>query len=117
MHGVNRLAQEAFWCPRCEEEHPIESVNRDWKCPTCGEFIHVQAISRDGTERIAIIRKRASELREGDLFLMPGQLDGDSYQVLGVNQLKNGLGIGLRGWGKYKIDSDEPVNCRIGTWS
>jgi hypothetical protein len=48
---------------------------------------------------------------------MPGQLDGDSYQVLGVNQLKNGLGIGLRGWGKYKIDSDEPVNCRIGTWS
>lgn len=117
MHRVNRLAQEKFWCPDCEEVHSVEVVENDWKCPTCGEYIHVQAISRDGTERIVIVRKRASEIKTGDLFLMPGELDGDFYQVLGINQLRHCLGIGLLGWGQYKIDSDEPVNCRIGAWT
>jgi hypothetical protein len=31
--------------------------------------------------------------------------------------LKRGLGLSLKGYGQYKIDADEPVNCRVGRWA
>lgn len=116
MHGINRLSNESFRCDTCEVDHVLEDVKHDWKCPTCREYIQVLAANADGSERLVIVRKRASELKVGDLLLMPGNLDGKSYQVLGVTPIKGRLGIGLRGWGQYKIDADEPVNCRVGAW-
>lgn len=116
MRGINRLEQESFWCPTCNTEHTIDAVENNWRCPECDNHIHVHAVSSDGSENIAIIRKRASELKAGDLFLLPGKLDSDPYTVLGINQLKNELGVGLQGWGQYKMEPDKPVNCRIGRW-
>lgn len=117
MRGINRLAVEKYWCPDCEQERSLDDVASEWKCPECGERIHVRAMSSDGNERIVIVRMRASELQEDDLLLMPGQLDGKSYRVLGVNEVNNRLGIGLSSWGRYMVDKEEPVNCRIGTWT
>lgn len=118
MRGINRLAVEKFWCSTCETDRNVADVEVTWRCPECDDLIEVRAVSSDGNEQIVIVRKRASELEQGDLFLMPGQLDGDFYRVLGVSRLKEKLGIGLTGYGQLKIDPDDPVNCRIGgQWS
>ncbi|AWH29589.1 hypothetical protein C1931_12075 [Stenotrophomonas sp. YAU14A_MKIMI4_1] len=74
-------------------------------------------MSSDGKERIVIERMLASELQVDDLLLMPGQLDGKSYLVVGVSEFNNQLSLGLRNWGRYVVDKEEPVNCRIGTWT
>lgn len=117
MRGINRLAMEKYWCHDCDQERSLDDVASEWKCPECGERIHVRAISSDGNERIVLVRMRASELQVDDLLLMPGQLDGDFYRVIGISEVKNKLGIGLRNWGRYVVDKDEPVNCRNGTWT
>ena len=116
MKGINRLAWETYWCPDCEAMRDLDAVESSWTCPECGENIVVRAKSNDGTENIAIIRKRASELVKDDFLLLPGRLDKQSYRVLGVSQVKDKLGVGLEGYGQYKIDPADPVNCRVGSW-
>jgi DNA-directed RNA polymerase subunit RPC12/RpoP len=117
MRGISRLARESFWCSKCKAERTDEDVHDNWRCPECNELIQVRAYSNDGAERIALVRKRASELREGDQFLFPGQLDGTSYRVLGISPVKNGLGVGLEGYGRHIVAPEEPVNCRTGRWT
>lgn len=116
MELINRLADEKYWCPHCEEHRDEGEVKRTWRCPQCDELIVVHAISNDGKEHIAIVRKRAAELRIGDSYLLPYRLDADSHRVLGVTHQGNKLAIGLAGYGQVKLDLDEPVNCRIGCW-
>lgn len=116
MAGINRLEWENYWCPDCEEMRDLDSVKASWTCPECDQPIVVRAKSADGRQLVCIIRKRASELVMGDLFLMPGALDKESYEVVGITRLKDKLGVGLRQYGQYKIDPAEGVNCRVGTW-
>jgi ribosomal protein L37AE/L43A len=112
MGSINRLTVEIYTCVTCEKNYDDEDVRHTWKCPKCNNYIYIYAEGHvDPDNHIVIIRKRASELEKGDLFLMPGNLDGNSYMVLGIAELKNKLGIGLQGWGQYKLHPDDPVNC------
>lgn len=117
MEAVNRLPKERYECSICESEFEDENVRSTWKCPNCGSYIWVYAEDEGTVTRIVLIRKPAKEVEAGDLVHLPGMLTSECYSVLGVSELSNGkLGIGLKGYGQYKLLPDEPVNCRIGSW-
>lgn len=117
MGEVNRLPKERYECLDCESEFEDEKVSDTWKCPNCGDYIGVYAEDERTGTRIVLIRKPANEVKTGDRVHLHGMLTGESYSVLGVSKLNNGkLGIGLKGYGQYKIAPNDPVNCRIGSW-
>lgn len=117
MGGVNRLPVEKYSCVDCEKDYNDEEVRNTWRCPVCNEYIYVYAEGyNDPNNHITIIRKRASEINKGDLVLLPGQLDGESYMVLGITPVKDKLGIGLKGYTQLKVNPEEPINCRVGSW-
>lgn len=47
---------------------------------------------------------------------LPGDLTKKPYIVLGINDLGNKLGIGLKDYGQYKVAPDHPINCHHGSW-
>jgi len=51
-----------------------------------------------------------------DLVFLPGQLDVETYMVLGIAPTKGRRGTSLKGCTKIKVDTDEPINCRAGSW-
>jgi len=103
-------------CPECESTKISDEVEDTWRCPKCKSLIHVHIECQTTGDRIALIRKQASELDEGDLFLFNGKLNKESYLILGIKTSKNQLAIGLKGWGQVKLTPNTPVNCRIGMW-
>jgi DNA-directed RNA polymerase subunit RPC12/RpoP len=117
MGGINRLPVETYVCVACEKEYADAEVRHTWRCPECDAYIYVHAVGVDSPDdHIAIVRKRASEVERGDLVLLPGQLDGEAYVVLGISEAQGKLGIGLKNYGQYKVSPDEPMNCRVGAW-
>ncbi|MEO9524815.1 MULTISPECIES: hypothetical protein [Marinobacter] len=114
MSGVNRLPVEKYSCPICETDLDDDQVRHTWRCPKCNDYVHVWAHDPDTDTKITLIRKRGDEIEEGDLIHLPGQLTKDCYWVLGTSQVKDKVGIGLKGYGQFKVLPDEPVNCRIG---
>jgi len=117
MGGVNRLSKERYECPSCERDFEDQEVRNTWKCPNCGGYIWVYAEDEEAGIRIVLIRKPANEVATEDQVHLPGMLNGEPYSVLGVSELSNGkLGIGLKGYGQYKVLPDDPVNCRMGSW-
>jgi len=114
MSGVNRLPVEKYSCPNCETGLDDDQVCHSWRCPECNDYVHVWAHDPDTDTKITLIRKRGDEIEEGDLIHLPGQLTKDCYLVLGTSQVKDKVGIGLKGYGQFKVLPDVPVNCRIG---
>ncbi|WP_075173750.1 hypothetical protein [Neptunomonas phycophila] len=114
MSGVNRLEVEKYSCPDCEVDLNDEDVRNSWRCPKCNDFVHIWAHDPGTNTKITLVRKRADEVEEGDMVHLPGQLTKDCYWVLGISKVKSQIGIGLKGYGQYKLAADEPVNCRIG---
>ena len=116
LASVNRLHKERFECHECEKTYSDDEVRNTWKCPDWGAYIHVYAEDEETNTKIVLIRKRASEVEEGDLVHLPGGLTNDPYLVLGVNDLGSKLGIRLKDYGQYKVAPDGPINCRTGAW-
>ncbi|MGZ8923451.1 MAG: hypothetical protein ACXW0M_08870 [Methylosarcina sp.] len=117
MGGVNRLPKERYEYPHCERDFEDQEVRNTWKCPNCGGYIWVYAEDEETATRIILIRKPAKEVVPEDRVHLPGMLTGGSYCVFGISELSNGkLGIGLHGYGQYKVLPNEPVNYRMGSW-
>lgn len=114
MSGVNRLPIEKYSCPDCETDLQDDQVRSSWRCPDCNEYVHVWAHDPDTDTKITLVRKRADEVEEGDLVHLPGQLKKECFLVLGTSKVKEKIGIGLQGYGQFKVEPGEPVNCRIG---
>lgn len=116
LEGVNRLSCEKFTCHQCEKNYSDDDVRKTWRCPDCGDYIYIYAEDADSNTRIVLLRKRASEVTEGDMVHLPGSLTKECNQVLGVRVIGNKLGLGLKGYGTYKISPEDPVNIRTGSW-
>jgi ribosomal protein L37AE/L43A len=116
LSGVNRLPEERFECHDCEREFTDDEVRDTWKCPLCEAYIHIYAEDAETHTKIVLVRKAAQEIQVDDLVHLPGMLTKKPYLVLGVNQLRGQLGIGLKEYGQYKVSPDAPVNCRVGAW-
>lgn len=114
MAGVNRLPVEHFVCWFCEEDRTDAKVRSTWKCPKCQNHVHIHAEDPETGTKITLIRKRGDEVEAGDLVHLPGQLAKDCHEVLGVSKVKGKIGIGLKGYGQYRVQPGEAVNCRIG---
>lgn len=114
MSGVNRLPIEQYSCPNCETDLNDAQVRHSWRCQKCNEYVHVWAHDPDTDTKITLIRKRGDEIEEGDLVHLPGQLTKDCHWVIGTSKVKDKIGIGLKGYGQFKVLADEAVNCRIG---
>lgn len=111
MGGVNRLHKERFECHKCNKSFTDLEVRDTWRCPDCDEYIFVWAEDGATNTRIVLIRKRASEVKKGDLVYLHGRLTEKPYKVLGVTFVAPKLGIGLEGYGQRKVSPDDPVNC------
>jgi DNA-directed RNA polymerase subunit RPC12/RpoP len=116
MGGVNRLRNERFKCEKCDKAFRDDEVRNSWRCPICGEYILIYAEDEETNTNIVLIRKPASEVEVRDLIYLPGSLTKEPYQVVSVNDLGAKLGIGLKGYGRYKVTPDDTVNCRYGAW-
>lgn len=114
MSGVNRLPVEKYTCPECDAEFTNDEVRHSWRCPICNGFVQIWAHDPETGVKITLIRKRGDEIENGDMVHLPGQLTKDCHWVLGTSKLKDMIGIGLKGYGQYKVLPDEPINCRIG---
>lgn len=116
LSGVNRLSKERCECNNCDRELSVDEVKHTWKCPSCGEHLHIYAEDDETGTKIVLIRKAAREIEKGDLVHLPGGLTKESYMVLGVSEIGQQLGIGLKGYGQLKVLPSEPINCRVGAW-
>lgn len=114
---INRLPVETYACVSCNKSYEDFEILKTWKCPKCNEYIHVYAEAPDDPDvHFTIIRKRADEVKFGDLVLLPGMLDEDPHLVIGVSKYAKKIGIGLKGYGQYKLGPEQGVNCLIGSW-
>ncbi len=117
MSRVNRAHSERYECHACDKTFKSEEVEDTWECPDCDELIIIYGKDSDGENRITLQRKKGEDITRMDQVHRPGELSGNSYQVLGVTKLSNGnLRLGLRGFGAYDVEPDEAVNCRFGSW-
>lgn len=114
MSKVNRLPVEKYSCSSCDIELNDDEVRNSWRCPECKDFVRIWAYDPVTDTKITLIRKRADEVEKYDCIHLPGELTGDCYLVLGTSKLREKIGIGLKGYGQYKLLPDQPVNCRTG---
>lgn len=114
--SVNKLYTEIYKCTNCDKEFIFNDIKKKWKCPECDDYICVYVEDKESNTRIVLIRKKACDLEKGDFIHLPGGLADSPYQVLGVNILGKKLGIGLKGYGQFKVFPGDTINCRMGAW-
>ncbi|WP_323660626.1 hypothetical protein [Pectobacterium versatile] len=113
--NVIRISGEIYKCPENGTTHDYENVRDTWKCPDCDEYIKICVKNTNTGEQATFIRKRADEVKVGELVKPMGGVMTDYNEVLGIDQLKNGkFGFGLKGLGRRYFDPDEFITCRTG---
>ncbi len=116
---VNFFENEKYRCPSSSNEYKREDVENSWLCPDCGEHVYIYASSSE--DRGVFIRKKGSEIVEGDLVRPDGFGINDNYEVLGVKKLTtkadNGkVGLGLKQYRQIAVNPQDFIACRIGGW-
>jgi DNA-directed RNA polymerase subunit RPC12/RpoP len=115
MSGINRLPVELYRCSHCSKEYDANMVEDTWRCPKCNNFIVIYAEDTSSNTRIVLLRKRADELKTGDLIHLPGRLTKETNEVLAVQKNDHGkLEINLKNYRKYEREMGDPINCREG---
>lgn len=115
LRGTNRLPNERLQCLDCDATLSDE-VRETYRCPECGEYVHIYAEDAETGTKVVLLRKRSTEVRVGDLVHLPGQLTKDCYSVLAVNDRGDKVGLALKGYGEYKVSKEDGVNIRTGSW-
>ena len=117
MSFVNRFYKEKYICIECEKSFKSEQVEDTWRCPICNNYIHIYAETEDGECRITLIRKKAKEVVEGDMYVFHGHQSEGGSHVFKVT-IKNGTAhISIKGYGTKTDDAESPVNLQTGSWS
>jgi len=115
LRGTNRLENERLECHSCETILGDE-VRDTYRCPSCGDYVHIYAEDVQTETRIVLLRKRSTEVKVGDLVHLPGRLTKDCHVVLAVNDRGSEVGLALKGYREYKVSKEGGVNIRDGSW-
>ncbi|EPL8211990.1 hypothetical protein ACRAOD_19885 [Raoultella ornithinolytica] len=114
MQHVSRITGEIYQCPGNGNTQVYDDIKTDWKCPDCGEYIHICAQSPTG-EKATFIRKRADEVVKGDLVKPQGGTMDQFNKVKGITEKDDGtLVFGLEGLGARSFEPDAWITCRTG---
>ena len=98
---------DKYKCPYCEKYFTDTKmlVNHSWRCPDCGNYIHIAAPElKDGH---VLIRKRVTELSQYDSEVVSGQYIHD---VINVTTQKNKIRVALKGFGPQTYDCTDFVS-------
>ena len=115
LRSINRLENERLECLGCEKVLGDE-VRDTYRCPDCGDYVHIFAEDMQTGTRIVLLRKRSTEVKVGDLVYLPGALTKDCNAVLAVNDRGSKVGLALKNYGEYRVPKEDGVNVRDGAW-
>jgi predicted RNA-binding Zn-ribbon protein involved in translation (DUF1610 family) len=115
LRGVNRLGNELLECHNCDKALG-DTVRDTYRCPECGDYVHVYAEDVKTATKIVLLRKRATEVEEGDWVYLPGMLTKNPYLVLAVRDRGDMVGLALKNYREYKVAKEDGVNIRVGSW-
>lgn len=103
-----------FICPRTKQEFTYQMIRGTWTCSCCNLPINIYAILSKN-QHFLIKRIKASELKIGDHFIIPGYEDGN--EILNINFEDDIVFIAMKGYGHMHWKSTALVNILNGTWN
>lgn len=103
---------EEYYCTTCEDFINLDQVNKDWKCPSCTEYVNIKIIT--DTKDQSCFRVPVTELEKNDMVLI--HRDDEYRNILGIIDLGTKLQLGLEKYGAYKIDKSKFILKLEGSW-
>lgn len=111
MVSTHMFRDESYSCNRCSIDIDESEVDTDtWRCVHCDErlVINSEKLTRE------IMRKKPEEVTTKDLVLLDV---GDFHEVFKAEHKKGSYFFNLKGYGKYKHDTYEWVNCEYSSYT
>lgn len=99
-------------CSSCDQTIHYKDVCQTWKCPACGESIHIKVL--DEGRKIVINKKRAMDVQINDLIIISGQSEAGT--ILNVECYDNKVRIAIKNYGKMDWEENAFANILLGTW-
>jgi ribosomal protein L37AE/L43A len=100
--STNVFEGEDYFCYECDKDLTKKEIE-NWHCSHCGERVRINA----GLDQY-IMRKLPEEVTENDYFVMRSR---EFHQIFKVECKNDTYYYNLKGYGRYKQDSEEWVNC------
>ncbi len=103
-----------YICPRTHQKFDYQTIMKTWRCLCCNKPLNILAKFRNGS-RSVVKRISASEVKVGNLFLLPGE--EDCNEILNVKIKDNIVYMAIKGFGHQHWNADAFVNIVDGSWS
>ncbi|SDG06555.1 hypothetical protein SAMN04515659_2025 [Dyella sp. 333MFSha] len=109
---AKRVTNEFYYCNHCGKRRSDAGVDGDWRCLICGRSIGIYGGTVNSQKAFA--RKRAKEIRIGDLFVFSNYSDSEPNRVDEIRYGKDVTELMLKKHGRTTVSPDQFVTLREG---
>ena len=104
-------SNEIYRCVNCDKVFKYIEVHNDWKCPTCGNYLHIK-ISIDNFEH-SCQRVQPKDLSIGEIVTLKNDF---IHEILDISMRSNNYRIALNELRAIEFTPDSIITRVEGGW-